>query len=83
MEIIVGTSVGFVYVLDATGAPRPGWPLQMGEVQGQGGADLFIPSLEEMGLAEERDCGGSSSYNNSISSSSRPISTNSSNSSNL
>jgi len=35
MEVILGTSVGFVYVLDSWGSPRPGWPLQMGEVQGQ------------------------------------------------
>ncbi|KAI8463690.1 MAG: hypothetical protein J3K34DRAFT_397072 [Monoraphidium minutum] len=35
LEIIVGTSVGFLYVLDCWGSARPGWPLQMGEVQGQ------------------------------------------------
>ena len=26
---------GFVYVLDATGKTKQGWPLQMGEVQAQ------------------------------------------------
>lgn len=26
---------GFVYVLDAKGTAKPGWPLQMGEVQAQ------------------------------------------------
>eukprot|EP00879_Flechtneria_rotunda_P003998 GHRR01004239.1.p1 GENE.GHRR01004239.1~~GHRR01004239.1.p1 ORF type:complete len:449 (+),score=111.00 GHRR01004239.1:366-1712(+) len=35
MEIILGTSVGFVYLLDHKGSTCPGWPLQMGEVQGQ------------------------------------------------
>lgn len=36
MEVIVAGSVGFVYVLDAaSGAPLDGWPIQMGEVQGQ------------------------------------------------
>ena len=34
-EIIVGTSVGFVYVLDQNGTSVPGWPIQMGEVQAQ------------------------------------------------
>jgi hypothetical protein len=27
--------VGFVYVLDCWGTPKRGWPIQMGEVQGQ------------------------------------------------
>eukprot|EP00882_Tetradesmus_deserticola_P027871 GHRQ01031008.1.p1 GENE.GHRQ01031008.1~~GHRQ01031008.1.p1 ORF type:complete len:351 (+),score=164.28 GHRQ01031008.1:777-1829(+) len=35
LEVVVGTSVGFVYVLDSKGDTRPGWPIQMGEVQGQ------------------------------------------------
>jgi len=35
LEIIVGTSVGFLYVLDSKGEPREGWPVQMGEIQGQ------------------------------------------------
>lgn len=35
LEIVIGTSVGFVYVLDSAGNPRQGWPVQMGEVQGQ------------------------------------------------
>jgi FG-GAP-like repeat len=35
LETIIGTSVGYVYVLDHTGAPLPGWPVQMGEVQAQ------------------------------------------------
>ncbi|BBM96733.1 hypothetical protein MPTK1_1g00230 [Marchantia polymorpha subsp. ruderalis] len=35
LEIIVGTSMGFVYVLNANGTSRKGFPLQMGEIQGQ------------------------------------------------
>eukprot|EP00475_Leptophrys_vorax_P031313 TRINITY_DN47392_c0_g1_i1.p1 TRINITY_DN47392_c0_g1~~TRINITY_DN47392_c0_g1_i1.p1 ORF type:complete len:550 (-),score=28.73 TRINITY_DN47392_c0_g1_i1:140-1690(-) len=35
LEIIVGTSVGFIYCLDAFGKVRPNFPIQMGEVQGQ------------------------------------------------
>ena len=35
LEIVVGTSVGFVYVLDQNGTSLPGWPIQMGEVQAQ------------------------------------------------
>ena len=35
LETIIGTSVGFVYVLDFTGAPLKNWPQQMGEVQAQ------------------------------------------------
>jgi len=35
MEIILGTSVGFLYALDHTGEPLEGWPVQMGEIQGQ------------------------------------------------
>ena len=35
MEVIVGTSLGFVYVLDARGKTRRGFPVQVGEVQAQ------------------------------------------------
>ncbi|GFR46133.1 hypothetical protein Agub_g7648 [Astrephomene gubernaculifera] len=35
LEVVVGTSMGFLYVLDHTGSPLPGWPLQMGEIQAQ------------------------------------------------
>ncbi|KAK9817910.1 hypothetical protein WJX72_004192 [[Myrmecia] bisecta] len=35
LEIILGTSMGFLYVLDCEGKTLPGWPLQMGEIQGQ------------------------------------------------
>lgn len=34
-EIIVGTSMGFIYVLDHLGNTMPGWPVQMGDVQAQ------------------------------------------------
>ncbi|KAL0024039.1 hypothetical protein WJX77_011082 [Trebouxia sp. C0004] len=35
MEIVVGTSMGFLYVLDCEGRSMAGWPLQMGEIQAQ------------------------------------------------
>lgn len=35
LEVVVGTSMGWLYVLDDTGAPRKGWPVQMAEIQGQ------------------------------------------------
>eukprot|EP00891_Asterochloris_glomerata_P005963 jgi/Astpho2/5963/e_gw1.00080.8.1_t len=35
LEIVLGTSMGFLYVLDCQGNPREGWPLQMGDIQGQ------------------------------------------------
>ena len=35
LEVIMGTSMGFLYVLDSEGKPRAGWPLQMGEIQAQ------------------------------------------------
>ncbi|GIL56325.1 hypothetical protein Vafri_11699 [Volvox africanus] len=35
LEVVVGTSMGFLYVLDAKGAPVAGWPIQMGEIQAQ------------------------------------------------
>ena len=31
---------GFVYVLDSLGKTKPGWPLQMGEIQAQAGPCL-------------------------------------------
>jgi hypothetical protein len=33
LEILMGTSVGYVYVLNRFGNPLPGWPVQMGEIQ--------------------------------------------------
>lgn len=35
LEIVVGTSVGFLYVLNSEGATLPHFPIQMGEIQGQ------------------------------------------------
>ncbi|KAL0053870.1 hypothetical protein WJX82_000436 [Trebouxia sp. C0006] len=35
MEIVVGTSMGFLYVLDCEGRSMAGWPLQMGDIQAQ------------------------------------------------
>ena len=29
MEIVVGTSMGFLYVLDQKGIPLDGWPIQV------------------------------------------------------
>lgn len=42
LEIVVGTSMGFLYVLDHKGETREGWPIQMGEIQAQVAvADIF------------------------------------------
>lgn len=35
LEVVVGTSMGFLYVLGADGRCRENWPVQMGEIQGQ------------------------------------------------
>lgn len=35
LNVILGTSVGFLYVLDHRGVAKEGWPKQMGEIQGQ------------------------------------------------
>jgi len=35
LDVIVGTSVGFIYALDKFGETLPGFPLQLGEIQGQ------------------------------------------------
>ncbi|KAL4443840.1 hypothetical protein ABPG75_011577 [Micractinium tetrahymenae] len=35
MEVIMGTSMGFLYVLDCYGGTRKGFPLQMGDIQAQ------------------------------------------------
>lgn len=34
LDVVVGTSVGFVYVLDDTGRVFSGFPIQLGEIQG-------------------------------------------------
>ena len=49
-EIVVGTSVGFLYVLDGSdGSCLRGWPKQMGEIQGQVAA-LDLDGSGEMAL---------------------------------
>ncbi|CAD7696447.1 unnamed protein product [Ostreobium quekettii] len=35
MEVVVGTSYGFLYVLDHLGSSRQGWPKQMAGIEGQ------------------------------------------------
>jgi hypothetical protein len=50
LEVILGTSVGYVYVLDSRGNPLPNWPLQMGEVQAQARRHLIA------GVAARVDC---------------------------
>lgn len=41
LEVIIGTSLGFIYVLDHTGQVRPNFPITMAEIQGQiGVADV-------------------------------------------
>jgi len=35
LDILVGTSVGFIYALDKIGETLPGFPVQIGEIQGQ------------------------------------------------
>lgn len=52
MEVIIGTSVGFLYVLNADGQPRPGWPIQMGEIQGQ----VAVADVNDDGFAEIVAC---------------------------
>eukprot|EP01025_Chloroclados_australasicus_P065169 TRINITY_DN8844_c1_g1_i8.p1 TRINITY_DN8844_c1_g1~~TRINITY_DN8844_c1_g1_i8.p1 ORF type:complete len:626 (-),score=88.92 TRINITY_DN8844_c1_g1_i8:375-2252(-) len=37
LEIIVGSSTGFLYVLNSEGKTLEGWPIQMGDIQGQVG----------------------------------------------
>jgi len=34
-KVILGTSLGFLYVLDHMGNVKPGWPVTMAEIQGQ------------------------------------------------
>merc|ERR1719217_772673 len=67
MEAGVGTSVGFVYVLDAeNGNAKPGWPVQMGEIQGQvavgdvnGDGSLDIVAADARGNIAAFDAHGS------------------------
>ncbi|KAL3137120.1 hypothetical protein ABBQ32_006695 [Trebouxia sp. C0010 RCD-2024] len=55
MEIIVGTSMGFLYVLNCEGQSMAGWPLQMGEVQAQVGVgDVNSDGYLELVAADAR-----------------------------
>ncbi len=55
LEVYVGTSVGFVYAFDPSGALRMGYPLQMGEVQaGVALADLDGDGALELLAADTR-----------------------------
>jgi outer membrane protein assembly factor BamB len=55
MEIVVGTSVGFLYVLRSDGSTMRGWPVQMGEIQGQvAAADLDGDGYSELIAADTR-----------------------------
>jgi len=52
LEIVVGTSVGFIYALNADGTNRPGFPIQMGEVQGQ----VVVADVNDDGYPEIVAC---------------------------
>jgi len=49
LEIILGTSMGFLYVIDPkTGDTLDGWPVQMGDIQGQ----VAVADVDGDGLIE-------------------------------
>ncbi|CAL8462321.1 g1854 [Coccomyxa elongata] len=55
LEVIIGTNMGFVYVLDCEGRTVEGWPLQMGAVQGQvAAADINGDGAIELVAADAR-----------------------------
>ena len=55
MEIALGTSVGFLYVLRHDGSTARGWPKQMGEIQAQVAvADLDGDGYQELVAADTR-----------------------------
>lgn len=55
MEIVVGTSVGFLYVLRSDGTSQKGFPVQMGEIQAQVAAvDLDGDGYPELVAADTR-----------------------------
>lgn len=49
LEVVVGTSMGFLYVLDAkTGNALDGWPIQMGDIQGH----VAVSDIDQDGKLE-------------------------------
>jgi len=49
LEVVVGTSMGFLYVLDgASGDALEGWPLQMGDIQGH----VAVADIDQDGKLE-------------------------------
>uniref|UniRef100_A0A7S3XE24 DEX1 C-terminal domain-containing protein n=1 Tax=Picocystis salinarum TaxID=88271 RepID=A0A7S3XE24_9CHLO len=55
LEVVLGTSMGFLYVLNADGTNRAGWPKQMGEIQGQvTAADVDTDGHVELLVADRR-----------------------------
>ncbi|KAK9842442.1 hypothetical protein WJX81_000368 [Elliptochloris bilobata] len=55
LEVVIGTSMGYVYVLDSEGVAREGWPVQMGDVQGQVAvADIDSDGQMELVAADSR-----------------------------
>lgn len=48
MEVFLGTSVGFVYGFTSDGGVLPGWPIQMGDVQGQ----VLVSDVDDDGHGE-------------------------------
>ncbi len=55
LEVILGTSLGFIYVLDHKGAVRPNFPITMAEIQGQVGvADLNNDGQLELVAVDNR-----------------------------
>ncbi len=49
LEVIVGTSMGFLYALDAkTGNALEGWPIQMGDIQGH----VAVADIDQDGKIE-------------------------------
>lgn len=55
LEIALGTSMGFLYVMNANGTTRAGWPKQMGEIQGQvTAADVDADGDVELLVADRR-----------------------------
>jgi hypothetical protein len=49
LEVIVGTSMGFLYVLDpVTGDALEGWPIQMGDIQGH----IAVADIDQDGKLE-------------------------------